>query len=61
MSGVRQERLYLAVQVLSAEHSVKSLCEQLKINRSSYYKWTRRQKSPREVENTAIVHELAVV
>lgn len=53
--------MYLAVQALSAEHTVKSLCEKLKLNRSSYYKWTRREKSHRELENTAIVHELAVL
>ena len=53
--------MYLAVQAFSAEHSVKRLCETLKLNRSSYYKWMRREKSPRELENTAIVHELAVL
>lgn len=33
----------------------------MKLNRSSYYKWTRREKSPREVENTVILHELAIL
>lgn len=33
----------------------------MNLNRSSYYKWTHREQSHRELENTVILHELAVL
>lgn len=62
MSGVRQEREYIAVKELSAEgYSIKSICEVLGLNRSSYYKWVHREKSTRELENEGILQELGSI
>lgn len=62
MSGVRQEQEYLAVKELSAQgHSVKSICEVLGLNRSSYYKWIHREKSLRELENEDLLRELGEI
>lgn len=51
----------MAVQELSTEYPVTQLCEKLKLNRSSYYKWTHREKSHLELENTGILHELGAL
>lgn len=47
---------------LSAQgHSVKSICEVLGLNRSSYYKWRHRKKSVRELENEGLLQELGEI
>ena len=54
MSGVRQEGLYLCVQEMHQQgHAIAEICDILDLNRSSYYKWTHRTKSIREIENEA--------
>lgn len=44
---MRQEALYIAVfeQAQEEGYAVEALCELVNLNRSSYYKWTRREKS----------------
>lgn len=55
---MRQERLYLVVKEFSAQYSTAKICEILSLNRSSYYKWLRREKSKRELENENLLHEI---
>lgn len=49
------------MQALSYEYPISQVCEVLKLNRSSYYKWKRREKSHRELENTALLHEIGAL
>jgi len=60
LSGVRQERLYIAVKELHENdgYPIENICRILKLNRSSYYKWLHRDKSTRELENEDIIHKL---
>ena len=57
---MRQEKLYLALKELHEQegYPVASVCDLLDLNRSSYYKWLRREKSPRERENEELLHQL---
>lgn len=57
LSGVRQENLYLAIRDVHREkqYPVIRLCRILKLNRSSYYKWLRRQESQSEAENKQVI------
>lgn len=41
------------------DYPIERLCKILSLNRSSYYKWLRRKKSAREIENEEIIHNLA--
>ncbi|MEG2634575.1 MAG: IS3 family transposase, partial [Oscillospiraceae bacterium] len=43
-----------AVELLSNEHKISTLCRVLKVNRSTYYKYLRHKPSKREVENRHI-------
>lgn len=43
-----------AVKLLSHEHAISTLCRVLRVNRSSYYKFLKRQPSRRERENQHI-------
>lgn len=63
LSGVRQEQLYLCVKELheSQGYPIAILCDILHLNRSSYYKWTRRVKSSREQENETLMHEIGLI
>lgn len=62
MSSVRRKRLYQCIQELCEEsYPVAVICRILKINRSSYYKWTYRRKSVRESENEALLHEIVTI
>ena len=62
LSGVRQEYLYLCVQKMQKEgYAITEICDILDLNRSSYYKWTHRSKSNRELENEALLHEIGVI
>lgn len=49
------------MQSLSSEYPISRICEVLKLNRSSYCKWTHREKSQRELENTGLLHELGAL
>lgn len=53
---MRQENKYLAVMQLheTKGYPVSTLCSLIHLNRSSYYKWTSRVKSRRELENEAL-------
>ncbi len=57
VSGVRQENEYIAIQYLNRteKYSIEKLCAKLHINRSSYYKWLKRQPSSRQIENEQII------
>ena len=62
MSGVRQEGLYLCVQEMHQQgHAIAEICDILDLNRSSYYKWTHRTKSSREIENEALLHDIGMI
>ncbi|WP_415803681.1 IS3 family transposase [Marinicrinis lubricantis] len=60
LSGVRQEKLYLAVKELHEQegYPVTSISKVLDLNRSSYYKWLHREKSAHEYENEDLLHKL---
>lgn len=57
MSQVRQENQYRTIQQLHNEkhYQVRTLCEILKLNRSSYYKWLKRKKSANECKNEVLL------
>ena len=62
LSGIRQEHLYHCVQELHGEgYAIAEICDILDLNRSSYYKWTHRVKSSREIENEALLHDIGMV
>ena len=62
LSGVRQEHLYQCVQEMHTEgYAVLEICNILDLNRSSYYKWTHRPKSGRELENEALLHDIGLI
>ena len=62
LSGVRQEHLYLCVQEMHKDgYTVTEICDILDLNRSSYYKWTHRNKSNCEAENEALLHEIGLI
>ena len=42
-------------------YAITEICDILKLNRSSYYNWTHRVKSNREVENEALLHEIGLI
>lgn len=53
---MRQEHIYIAIEFLNTHmgYSIKEMCIALKLNRSSYYKWKRRQQSQSELLNIQI-------
>ena len=57
VSGVRQEDSYIAIRYLheTEKYPVKKLCAILGINRSSYYKWSKREPSTKQIENEEII------
>ena len=57
VSGVRQEDEYNAIQYLNKteQYPIEKLCAKLHINRSSYYKWLRREPSSKQLENKPII------
>lgn len=62
MSNVRQEHLYKCIAQLHKNgYAVKVVCDILKLNRSSYYKWLHRTKSAAEAENEALLHEIGSI
>lgn len=56
MTGVRQEHVYTAIEFLNVHkgYSIKEICNALKLNRSSYYKWKKRRQSKSELLNLQI-------
>lgn len=52
--------MYIVVTELHVEKSytVENICQVLKLNRSSYYKWLNRSKSAREIETEDLLHKL---
>lgn len=58
LSPVKLRAEYLTIQDITKSHNiaVQKVCETLGINRSSYYKWLKRKKSIREIENEKIIH-----
>lgn len=62
LSGVRQEHLYRCIQEMHGNgYAIAEMCDILDLNRSSYYKWLRRNKSSREVENEALLHDIGMI
>ena len=62
LNCVRQEHLYLCVQEMhTAGYAISEVCDILELNRSSYYKWTHRPKSGRELENEALLHDIGLI
>lgn len=62
LNGVRQEHLYLCVKEMHEEgYAITEICDILDLNRSSYYKWTHRVKSNRELENESLLHEIGLI
>ncbi len=62
LSGVRQQSLYVCVEGFAEENSsVAEICDILELNRSSYYKWTHREKSQNELENEKLIHEIGLI
>ena len=57
VSGVRQEDSYIAIRYLheTEKYPVKKLCAILGISRSSYYKWSKREPSTKQLENEEII------
>ncbi len=57
VSGVRQEDEYKAIQYLNKteKYPIEKLCARLHINRSSYYKWLKREPSSKQLENEQII------
>lgn len=57
VSGVRQEDSYIAIRYLheTKKYPVKKLCAIVGINRSSYYKWSKREPSTKQLENEEII------
>ena len=62
LNYVRQEHLYLCVQEMhTAGYAITEICDILELCRSSYYKWTHRPKSGRELENEALLHDIGLI
>ena len=62
LSGVRQEPLYRCIHEMHDKgYAIAEMCDILDLNRSSYYKWLRRSKSDREVENEALLHDIGMI
>lgn len=52
----------MAVRAMQEEgYPTAQCCEILSVNRSSYYKWTRRQKSARESESEEILYRIGLI
>lgn len=49
------------IRVQKAFHAVRTLCRVLEVSRSGFYAWSRRSASPRAIEDSRIVAEVAAV
>ena len=54
---MRQEHIYIAIEILNTHrgYSIKEMCVALKLNRSSYYKWKKREQSKSEFLNLQVM------
>ncbi|WP_413481741.1 IS3 family transposase [Mammaliicoccus vitulinus] len=57
-SKSKQIASYKTIKALKNKYPIKWLCSVLGINRSSYYKWTNRKQSKRELENNALMEDI---
>ena len=57
VSGVRQEQAYIAITYLhvTENYPIQKLCALLHLNRSSYYKWKKRDPSVSQMTNEQII------
>ena len=57
VSGVRQEDSYIAIRYLhdTENYPIVKLCAVLRVNRSSYYKWLKRNPSTNQLQNEEII------
>ena len=57
LNQARQQHQYRAVEQIHKEkqYPIRVLCEILKLNRSSYYKWLGRKKSVNECQNESLI------
>lgn len=57
VSGVRQEDSYIAIRYLheTEKYPIIKLCAALRIKRSAYYKWTKREPSTKQLENEQVI------
>lgn len=60
---MRLENKYLAVKRLNKEkgYAISTLCDALKLNRSSYYKWLRRNPSAQEVKDKELIDRMCIL
>lgn len=60
---VRLENKYLAVKSVNMEkkYTISTLCDILKLNRLSYYKWLHRDQSEQEVKDKELIHYMCVL
>ena len=63
LSLVRLENKYLAVQSLNEEkkYPIKALCDILKLNRSSYYKWLTSDRSAQETRDAELIERICTL
>ena len=63
LSRVRLENKYLAVKSLNVERSypISTLCDVLKLNRSSYYKWLQRDPAEQEAKDKELIDRMCVL
>ncbi|RIN88125.1 IS3 family transposase [Mammaliicoccus sciuri] len=57
-SKSKQIASYKTIKALKNKYPIKWLCSVLGINRSSYYKWTNRKPSKREIENNTLMEDI---
>lgn len=60
---MRLENKYLAVKSLNETKGcpVSALCDTLKLNRSSYYKWLRRDQSAQEAKDKELINSMGIL
>lgn len=63
LSLVRLESKYLAVESLNEEkgYPIITLCDILELNRSSYYKWLRRDQSAQEAKDAELIRQISLI
>src|SRR5699024_7132919 len=54
----KQIESYKTIKAIKNKYPIKWLCSVLGINRSSYYKWTNRKPSKREIENNTLMEDI---